>query len=107
MINEKRKLELSDKILEIGKSLIEEGVELQDFSIIQSGNIMIIISAAILIEEDMFLFSQICSMFTAKQVLDSMKGFEYDENKVIREYIKRKGLIKPKKKPRNDENIEG
>lgn len=102
-----RTIEISNKILEIGKSLIEEGNESDNFNIIQSGNIMIIISAAMLSIEDMFLFGQICSMFTAKQILDSTRGFESDEKKIIGEFIRRKGLEKSKRKPKNggDKNV--
>lgn len=116
MVNDQRRLDLSSKLLEMGKSLIEEGTNRQDYTITQSGNIMIIISAAILTDEHMFLFSEVCSMFTAKQVLDEIKNI--DEFEALKKYMEINGIIKKnfkkeskKRKPRNppseqDDNLD-
>jgi hypothetical protein len=85
MANEKRRSEISLKILEIGRSLMEEGGKLDDYTITQSGTMMILLSSVILSEEDTFLFSEVCSMFSAKKVLDNIEGI--DESDLIRKFL--------------------
>jgi len=85
MANEKRRSEISLKILEIGRSLMEEGGKLDDYTITQSGTMMILLSSVILSEEDTFLFSEVCSMFSAKKVLDNIEGI--DESDMIRKFL--------------------
>jgi hypothetical protein len=85
MANEKRRSEISLKILEIGRSLMEEGGDLDDYTITQSGTMMILLSSVILSEEDTFLFSEVCSMFSAKKVLDNIEGI--DESEMIRKFL--------------------
>ena len=67
MENEARKIELSGKLLQMGRSLIDEGKNLDDYTISQSGSIMIFIGSLLLSDEDMFIFSEICAMFSAKK----------------------------------------
>jgi len=78
--NEKidRRMELSSKFLEMGCSLIKEGDELNDYSITQSGNVMILLAGIILEEKDSFEFANLCSMFSAKKLMESMGGFGSD-----------------------------
>jgi hypothetical protein len=85
MANEKRRSEISLKILEIGRSLMEEGADLDDYTITQSGTMMILLSSVILSEEDTFLFSEVCSMFSAKKVLDNIEGV--DESDLIKKFL--------------------
>lgn len=94
MANDVRKRDLSDKLLEMGQSLIKEGTDMNDYTITQSGNILIVISAAILSDEDMFMFSQLCGMFTAKQVLDNMNGT--DSSAGVKKYIQKIKKRRPK-----------
>jgi hypothetical protein len=96
MANEKRRSEISLKILEIGRSLMEEGGDLDDYTITQSGTMMILLSSVILSEEDTFLFSEVCSMFSAKKVLDNIEGI--DETEVIRKFLGEKQKKKGKNK---------
>jgi len=96
MANEKRRSEISLKILEIGRSLMEEGGDLDDYTITQSGTMMILLSSVILSEEDTFLFSEVCSMFSAKKVLDNIEGI--DETEVIRKFLGEKHKKKGKNK---------
>jgi hypothetical protein len=95
MANEKRRSEISLKILEIGRSLMEEGGNLDDYTITQSGTMMILLSSVILSEEDTFLFSEVCSMFSAKKVLDNIEGI--DESELIKKFLGEK-----QKKPRKN-----
>jgi hypothetical protein len=96
MKNENRKLELSGKFLQLGNSLIEEGGELEDYSITQSGTIMMLLSGVILSDEDMFLFSEICSMFSAKKVLDASEGV--DDSEFVKQLMNSKLAEKKEKK---------
>lgn len=99
MQNEKRRLELSSKILEMGNSLIKEGQLYEDYTITQSGTMMILLSGLLLSDEDTFLFSEICSMFSAKKILDEIDGVNEDE--FINNLMKKKKEELKIKKPKN------
>jgi hypothetical protein len=88
MENEARKLELSTKMLHMGKSLIQEGHTLEDYTISQSGSIMLLVSSLLLSNEDMFMFSEICSMFSAKKILDANEGI--DDSDIVNELFNKK-----------------
>lgn len=103
MQNERRRLELSSKLLQMGNSLIKEGQVAQDYTVTQSGTIMLLISGLLLSDEDMFLFSEICSMFSAKKILDAAENI--DETAAIIKYMETKQGTKEKaksRKPRKD-----
>ena len=93
-----RKLELSGMFLEMGQSLIAEGNKKNDYTIAQCGSFFVMIAGIVLSEEDVFLFSEICSMFSSKKILEHMEktnnpAFELLKNKSNNEsyedYIKR------------------
>lgn len=65
-----RKLDLSVKFLEMGYALRNEGETTNDYSIIQSGNLMVLLSTLILNDIDLYEFSYISSMFASKKILD-------------------------------------
>ena len=69
--NEKRHMELSSKIFEMGVALSKEGESKEDYIIISAGNIMTLISGLLYDEEDMHLFGELCAMFSAKKLVDS------------------------------------
>lgn len=106
--NYKRKLELSSKFLEMGQSLLKEGQDSKDYVISQSGNFMILIAGLMLDEEDIYLFAQLCAMFSAKKILDNL-----EQNKSgLTEYLKNKAnsesyedIIKRINKFREDNDI--
>lgn len=102
MANEKRRAQISSKLLELGLSLMEEGGESDDYTITQSGTMMILLSSVILSEEDTFLFGEMCSMFSAKKVLDNIEGI--DETEVVKKFFKEKQK-KNKKNKGGDLNI--
>lgn len=87
MANELRKLELSNKFIEMGHALLREGTEAEDYSITQSGNMMIILATVILSEEDVLIFSELCAMFSAKKIVMGMQG---DDNKPLADLLKKK-----------------
>lgn len=69
-----RHLELSSKFLEMGHALMKEGKDKKDYAISQSGTFMIMIGGLMLDEDDIQQFGQLCSMFSAKKILDSMES---------------------------------
>jgi hypothetical protein len=81
-----RRLELSSKFLEMGQALIKEGKDKKDYSITQSGSFIILIAGLILEENDIYEFSNLCSMFSAKKLLDGME----ESNSDITNFLKNK-----------------
>tara|TARA_R110000782_G_scaffold54693_1_gene115730 strand:+ start:581 stop:919 length:339 start_codon:yes stop_codon:yes gene_type:complete len=67
-----RHLDLSSKFTEMGQALILEGKEKKDYVITQSGNALIVLSALMYSEKDISLFSELCSMFSAKKIVENM-----------------------------------
>ena len=80
-----RKLDLSSKFLQMGNALMKEGEEIKDFSIIQSGTLLILVGSLLLDNNDMMEFMNLCSMYTSKKILDDI---ESDANSNIANYIK-------------------
>jgi hypothetical protein len=70
MNKEERYDELSLKLLKIGEALIMEGEEKDDFTILSIGNFIIFISSLIYEENDIKLFSELCSMMAAKKMME-------------------------------------
>lgn len=78
MYNEKRRFEVSIKLQQIAEALAKEGIETNDFVLHQVGVIMGVVGTVFLSEQDFFIFTEMCSMFSAKKILDSMKDAEND-----------------------------
>lgn len=76
MKNEERRLELSQKLFEIGQSLMEEGASTEDYAITQTGTITIMLASIVLSDEDTYFFSEICSMFSAKKLVEAIDNVE-------------------------------
>ena len=75
MENTNRRLDLSVKFMTMGQSLILEGQEKKDISVSQIGTTLIFISGLLLGEdEDINKFSDLCSMFSARTILDSLES---------------------------------
>ena len=99
---ENRHLDLSDKFLEMGHALMKEGYN-KDLTITQTGSFFILLSTLVTNEEDMNLFSSICSMFSAKKILENLdkENNNYtkflnakNENETFEEFIKRLKLLR-------------
>jgi len=73
-----RRLELSSKFLEMGQALMKEGTEKKDYCISQSGSFMILLAGVILDEQDVADFGNLCSMFSAKKLLEGMERSDSD-----------------------------
>jgi len=93
-----RHLELSGKLIEMGQALIKEGKENSDYNTTQVGNFLVLSGGLILEQEDVFLFAQLCSMFSAKKILDRMERnkvniddhlIKKDENESHEDFINR------------------
>jgi hypothetical protein len=82
-----RHLDVSAKLIEMGQALMAEGKEGKDFAISQTGSFMILIGGLLFDEKDVYSFGELCSMYSAKKILESM------ENHVpnMGEFLKEKG----------------
>jgi len=71
-IMEERYLELSEKIFTLGMSLTKESVETEDANTGILGKIMILLSGIIPHNEDLLEFDLLCSMFSAKKLIEEI-----------------------------------
>ena len=83
-----RHLELSAKLIEMGRALMEEGHNDKDFTISQAGISIISMGGLILDEKSMFLFSQMCSLFSAKMILETQER-QRETKETYEDFIKR------------------
>lgn len=83
-----RHIDLSAKFIEMGRALMAEGHEAKDFTISQVGACMISMSGLLLDDKNMFLFSQMCGLFSSKMVLDAMEKNNTDKE-TYEDFIKR------------------
>lgn len=90
MENENRHLELSNKFLQMGQALINEGINNNDYIISQSGTIMILVASLMVNEQDMFIFSELCAMFSSKKILDAQEGLGQLEQDMFLKLLKNK-----------------
>ena len=81
-----RHLELSSKLMEMGRALMKEGKENADPSITQTGTNMITLGSLLLDEPNLMLFGQMCGLFAAKVILDNMERNNHD----YMEFLKQK-----------------
>jgi len=81
-----RHLELSAKFIEMGQALMKEGNDKKDYTISQSGSFMVLIGGLLFDENDVQQFGQLCSMFSAKKILDNMEATKSD----LTEFLKQK-----------------
>lgn len=104
-----RRLELSSKFLKMGQSLIEEGGKINDYSIAQSGSIMILLAGLMFDEDDMFLFSELCSMFSSKKILENideqtLSNLNINNDNTYNDFIKKINDLKNRDKGDNPLN---
>jgi hypothetical protein len=69
-----RHLELSGKFIEMGQALVAEGRNDKDYVITSAGTFFTLIGGLMYDEKDVSLFAEICSMFSAKKVLENMEN---------------------------------
>lgn len=70
--NNTRRREVSLRLLKMGKALMDEGAENDDFCLLSAGNQLILLSGLTLNPKDMEEFSNLSGMFSAKSILDDM-----------------------------------
>jgi len=80
-----RHLELSSKLMEMGRALIKEGKENRDFAIAQSGTNLITIGSLLLDEPNLLLFGQMCGLFASKIILDNMENNHHEYMDYLRQ----------------------
>lgn len=73
-----RHLDLSAKFIEMGQSLITEGRKNKDFMVASPGTILVLLGSLMYDEKDLNFFSQVCSMFSAKKILENMEENNHD-----------------------------
>ena len=83
-----RHLDLSAKFVEMGQSLMLEGKEKKDYTIAQSGTALVLLGGLMYDEKDMNLFSQMCSMFSAKKIVENMERNNDDYTNYLKEKSK-------------------
>jgi hypothetical protein len=84
-----RKLELSSKFVEMGEALNKEGSKEGDYSISQSGNVMLLLSGLILDDKDFSEFSYLCSLFTSKKTLEGIERDNLSKDESYSDFLKR------------------
>jgi len=85
--NKDRHLDISAKLIEMGQALMVEGNDDKDLNISQTGSFIILIGGLLLNEKDINTFGELCSMYSAKKILEAM---ESDIPKIA-EYLSDKG----------------
>jgi len=109
-----RRLDLSSKFMRMGQSLITEGRDNKDIAIAQIGTILIFMSGLLIgDDDDIFKFSDLCSMFSSQKILDSLNEknplAELFNNRVdddtYDEFVKRINSLRKKKDDKNDDDV--
>lgn len=73
MKNSERRLELTSKFVQMGKSLVEEGKEKNDQIISQLGSMIIFLGGICFDDEDVIKFGDLVSMFSAKKLIEALE----------------------------------
>lgn len=100
-----RRLDVSGMLVEMGHSLTEEGSQNKDYSIIQTGTFLTLIGSLLFSEKDSLLFGQLCSMFSAKKVLEQMDKDNSFKNLYDEKYDDIIKKINKLKDGENDNNL--
>lgn len=84
MKNNDRKLELSVKLIQMGEALMKEGNDSNDYAIAQTGTFLNLMGSLLFDDNDVQLFAQLCSMFSAKKILDNMEQIKSDMTEFLK-----------------------
>jgi hypothetical protein len=108
-----RHLELSGKFIEMGQALVTEGRNDKDYVITSAGTFFTLIGGLMYDEKDVSLFAEICSMFSAKKVLENMdndmdliKDIGINTNQNYEDLIKRINKLREESEDDDDESDE-
>lgn len=69
----KRHLDISGKLLNMAKALSEEAAESDDVILARTSNLLMLVSGVMMEKKDIEKLSEICSMFSAKKILDELE----------------------------------
>lgn len=72
-MSKERHLELSSMFVEMGRALMKEGHENKDFITSQAGASLITMGGLLIDDSNMFLFSQMCGLFSSKMIVDTQR----------------------------------
>ena len=70
--NRKRNEEVAKNLLEMGKALLDEGHENGNVDLLNTGNMICLLSGLMVNTDKLNQFSDLASMFSAKEILDGM-----------------------------------
>lgn len=73
MRNLDKRLDYSAKFVQMGQALMKEGDDVKDNGLALMGTILIFMGGIMLEDEDIFKFSELISMFSAKKMLENME----------------------------------
>lgn len=111
--NKARKIDLSAKFLQMGQALQEEGDDVKDNGIIMLGTILMFMATLALQERDLFKFSELVAMFSAKKTLDNLSNNNSPIMDLLKDSANEKSydeiiaeLKKAKKRAENNEDEE-
>jgi hypothetical protein len=79
-----RQLDLSAKFIQMGQALMEEGKDAKNTTITLIGTNLIFLGGIVLSDNDVKKFSELISMYSAKNLLDAMGEFDSSEFKRIK-----------------------
>ena len=80
-----RRLDISAKLIEMGQALMTEGKESRDFSIAQTGSFMVLIGGLLFDEKDIYMFGELCSMYSSRKVLENLEKVIPNLSSLIKE----------------------
>lgn len=104
-----RYLDLSSKFIQMGKALMKEGIENDDYRIKQMGSFMTLLAGLVLVEDDVYDFANVVSMFSAKKILDGLQDSQSDMTNYLNDGGKNDSyddFIKRIKRLRDENNSE-
>lgn len=79
---DKRHKELSYMFINMGRSLVDEGIKNKDYSVATIGNIIIFMSSVISDENEVRLLSDLCAMMSSKKMIKGIANGTIDLSKL-------------------------
>lgn len=80
-----RRLDVSAKLIEMGQSLMTEGNDSKDFAIAQTGSFMVLIGGLLFDERDIYIFGELCAMYSSRKVLENLEKMIPNLSSLIKE----------------------
>jgi hypothetical protein len=80
-----RRLDISAKLINMGQSLMNEGKDEKDFAISQTGSFMVLIGSLLFDEKDIYVFGELCAMYSAKKILENLENTIPNLSSLIKE----------------------